>query len=322
MKILFCADIHIKLGQKGVPIDWAKSRYASFISQLNAWQADADLLVIGGDIFDKLPNMEELEIYYDLVASCRIRTIIYPGNHESIKKNTTFFSHLKTVTNRLNHLVTVVDAYYSEDGFDIIPYNRLKEFEKDPVEFHADLLFTHVRGEIPPHVKPEVDLSIFSRWKTVLAGDLHSYENSQGNILYPGSPMTTSFHRNLVDTGVILFDTDTHTHEFIKLKLPQLIRQTIKAGDPMPATDYHHTVYEVEGDLAELGSAADSPLLDRKVVKRSTDTALILDASMSLPTEVSEYLQYILELSNDSLEKVMKEYYAHEHKFSDSLVTA
>ena len=139
MKILFCADIHIKLGQKGVPIDWAKSRYASFISQLNAWQADADLLVIGGDIFDKLPNMEELEIYYDLVASCRIRTIIYPGNHESIKKNTTFFSHLKTVTNRLNHLVTVVDAYYSEDGFDIIPYNKLKEYNPADVDFHADL---------------------------------------------------------------------------------------------------------------------------------------------------------------------------------------
>lgn len=302
MKILFTADLHIKLGQKNVPIPWAKNRYLELISQLTTLQEDADMFIIGGDIFDKMPNMEELEVYYDLVASCKIPTLVYPGNHESLKKDTTFFSYLKTVTNRLNKLVTVIDDYFSNETFDIIPYNKLKEFEKTPVEFTNSILFSHVRGEIPPHVKPEVDLSIFDRWQTVLAGDLHSYDNCQRNILYPGSPVTTSFHRGVVDTGVILFDSDTHGHTWIKLKLPQLIRKTIQAGDPMVATDYHHTIFEIEGDMAELANMEDNELIDKKVVKRDTDTALILDPQLSLAGEVKEYLTYILNLDEDTIE--------------------
>lgn len=309
MKILFCADIHIKLGQKNVPVEWALNRYRLLINDLVEAQDHADLFVIGGDIFDKLPNMEELEVYYDLVTSCKIRTIIYPGNHESVKKDTTFFTYLKNVTNRLNSLVTVIDDYYSEGTFDIIPYNKLKDYEKNTdntfVSLHNNVLFTHVRGEIPPHVKPEVDLSIFDRWKTVLAGDLHSYENSQRNILYPGSPVTTSFHRNIVDTGVILYDTDSGSHDYIKLKLPQLIRKTIKAGEEMVATDYHHTIYEIEGDMSELGALADSDLIDKKVVKREVDTALMLSPTMTMQQELKEYLLYILQLDDDTADRLV-----------------
>ncbi len=303
MKILFTADIHIKLTQKGVPSDWAKNRYRLFIEQLAQQSVEADLLVIGGDIFDKLPNMEELEIFYELVSSCSLKTLIFSGNHESLKKDTTFLTYLKKVTSIINPLVSIIDDYTTyctpDDSlspiFDIIPYNKLKDFEKSGNDkLKANLLFTHVRGAIEPFVKPEVDLSIFDRWQTVLAGDLHSYENSQRNILYPGSPITTSFHRSSVDTGVILFDTDTHTHEFIKLKLPQLIRKTIKAGDPMLPTSYDHTVYEVEGTMSELGSMEDSELIDKKIAKRDNDTALILDPSMSLQEEVKEYLEYVL----------------------------
>lgn len=309
MKILFTADIHIKLGQKNVPVEWALNRYKLLIKDLVEAQDHADMFIIGGDIFDKLPNMEELEVYYDLVTSCIIRTIIYPGNHESVKKDTTFFTYLKNVTNRLNPLVTVVDDYYSTKEFDIIPYNKLKDYEKNTdntfVSLHGKILFTHVRGEIPPHVKPEVDLSIFDKWQVVLAGDLHSYDNCQRNILYPGSPVTTSFHRSVVDTGIILFDTDTMEHGWVKLKLPQLIRKTIKAGEEMLATDYHHTIYEIEGDMAELGAMADSDLIDKKLIKREVDTALILSPTMTLQQELKEYLLYILQLDEDKADALV-----------------
>ena len=299
--ILFTADLHYKLGAKNVPIEWAKRRYAMLQESLVNAQKDADMFIIGGDIFDKMPNMEELEIYYDLVASCTIPTLIYPGNHESVKKDTTFFTHLKSVTKRLNKHVEVIDDFYTEFAnkqalFDIIPYNKLKEYEKDPRKFNASILFTHVRGAIEPHVKPEVDLSIFDRWQTVLAGDLHSYDNCQRNILYPGSPVTTSFHRNTVDTGVIIFDTDTHTHEWRRLEVPQLLRKTIQAGEPMVATDYHHTIFEIEGDMSELGEVVDNELISKKIIKRDNDTKLILDPKASLQEELKEYLLYILNL--------------------------
>jgi len=303
MKILFTADIHIKLGQKNVPIEWAKNRYEMFIEQLAEIQDTCDLLVLGGDVFDRMPTMDELEVYFDLVASIKIPCIIYAGNHEALKKDTTFFSYLKRSTSRLNKLVEVIDDCHKIENMDFVPYNKLKDF--NPANFTGNILFTHVRGEIPPHVKPEIDLDLLNRWDVVLAGDLHNYENSQRNILYPGSPCTTSFHRNIVDTGVIVFDTETLKHDWVKLKLPQLIRKTIQAGEEMTGTDYNHTIYEIEGDMSALGALEDSSLIDKKVVKRETETALILDPSMSLAGELKEYLLYILQLPDNTVEDIL-----------------
>lgn len=315
MKILFTADIHIKLGQKNVPIDWAKNRFTMLWGQLQEQQKQCGLFIVGGDIFDKLPNMEELETYFEFVSSCIVETIIYPGNHEAVKKDTTFLSNLKVVTSRLNPLVRIIDDFYTYKGVDFVPYNKLKELEKAKYTFDEKVLCTHVRGEIPPHVKAECDLEIFDRWQTVLAGDLHSYANCQRNILYPGSPVTTSFHRSVVDTGVILFDTSTHTHEWLKLKLPQLLRETVGVHDPKPQTPYHHTIYEIEGDMQELAELENSDLIDKKVIKRATESALILDPNMTLSQEVSEYLTFILELPPETVERVLKEMQNYADKF-------
>ena len=312
MQVLFTADIHIKLGQKNVPVEWAKNRYKLLWQQLALQQIKADVFIIGGDIFDKLPSMEELEIYFDMISNCNIPTLIYSGNHEAVKKSTTFLTNLARVTNLMNRKVIVVDDYYSDYGIEFVPYNKLKDFEQtNPWPEGGDILCTHVRGSIPPHVTPEVNLDIFKPWKVVLAGDLHSYENSQGNILYPGSPVTTSFHRQLVDTGVILLDTDTLEHKWLKLELPQLIRKTVAASDPKPPTDYHHTIYQVEGDMQELGELEDNELIDRKVIKRNTDVQLMLDAEMSLVEEVREYLTYVLQLGSETVEQTVLELQAH-----------
>jgi DNA repair exonuclease SbcCD nuclease subunit len=313
MKILVSADWHLKLGQKSVPKEWAINRYKMLFKQLHSLEDSVSLHVIAGDIVDRLPNMEELALYFEFIKDCTIETIIIPGNHESDKRNTTFLTYLKEVTSSINPLVRIIDDYFSNDLYDIIPYNKLKEF--NPKDFNNKILFTHCRAEIPPHVKAEIDLDLFNRWDVVLAGDLHSYENSQRNILYPGSPVTTSFHRSVVDTGVILFDTQTHSHEWIKLALPQLIRKTIKAGEEMLATDYHHTVYEIEGDMAELGAMADSQLIDKKIVKRETDTALILDPKMTMAEELKEYLTYILQLPEDSIESAVETFRSASSKF-------
>lgn len=316
MKILFTADIHIKLGQKNVPVDWAKNRFNMLWQQLEQLQQECDLFIVGGDTFDRVPTIEELEVFFEFVLSCKIPTIIYSGNHEALKRNTTFLTNLKQTVNRLNNNVSIIDNFETIEGIDFIPYNKLKEYHPGDIDFHAHILCTHVRGEIPPHVKPEVPLELFERWKVVLAGDLHSYDNCQRNILYPGSPVTTSFHRNEVTTGVIILDSISLDHEWRKLELPQLIRKTIKAGEPTPQTTYHHTIYEVEGDMSELGVIEDSELIDKKILKRETDTALILNKEMSLAEEVSEYLKYILQVNEDVVEQALKELHNHAEKLT------
>lgn len=309
MKIGFIADVHIKVGQKSVPEAWAVNRFQMLFEDIAEWNDSVDRWIIGGDVFDKVPNMQEIELFYDLVTVFKKPTIIIPGNHESLKKNTTFLTYFKKSVARINPLVTIVDDFYTDDlGIDYIPYNKLKEYHPEDVDFHGDILVTHVRGEIPPHVKPEVPLELFDRWKVVLAGDLHSYSNSQRNILYPGSPITTSFHRELVDTGFLILDTETLQHEWHSFPVPQLIRKTVKAGDPTPTTDFHHTVYEVEGSLAELAELETSDVVDKKLVKRSTETALILDPKMSMRDEAKEYMLYILELDEKYVESVLERF--------------
>jgi DNA repair exonuclease SbcCD nuclease subunit len=306
MKVLFSADYHLKLGTKNIPDTWAINRYRMLFSLINEFD-EVDLHIIGGDLFDRLPSIQELELYFEFVVGIKVKTIIIPGNHEAKGKYSTFLTNLVEVTQKLNPLVEIVDDYYVLENIDFIPYNRLKQYNGTP-SFNGDILVSHFRGEIPPHVKPEVDLSMFEQWKIVLAGDLHSHSNSQLNILYPGSPVTTSFHRSEVDTGVIIIDTETLQWEWVKLKVPQLIRKSINVGDPMPATEFNHTIYEVTGDLSNLHLVENSDLVDKKVTKRVDDTALILTDNMTVSEELKEYLLYILGLEDKIVDDVIKEF--------------
>jgi len=310
MKILYTADLHIKLGQKNVPKEWQKSRFKKFFEEFCILAEDADLVILGGDIFDRAPNLEELELYFQLVTRLPTKTYIYDGNHEATRKGHTFFEALKPVTEALNKNVTILlGAQQIEEGgqkIDFIPYTDLYKLKTDQFsDLTSDLLCTHVRGDIPPHVTAEVDLTLFNKWKTVLAGDLHSYSNSQRNILYPGSPLTTSFHRKEVKTGVILFDTDDHSHIWIELKLPQLIRKTVDNMQDAIATGFHHTVYEIEGSSLELADIdTKNDLIDKKLVKREYSSTLDL-SNKTLREEVIIYLQDIQHLSGTEISTVM-----------------
>jgi DNA repair exonuclease SbcCD nuclease subunit len=279
--ILFTADWHIKLGQKNVPMAWACSRYKLFFEAIHTLESNEDISmhIIGGDLFDRVPSMDELTLYFDFVKDVTIPTIIYDGNHEATKKNKTFFSNLKRATTDVNPLVEIIDETTEFDFGTILPYADLHK--KGSIEKcnPSKPLFTHVRGEIPPHVTPEVDLERFNDFPVVYAGDLHSHSNTQRNIIYPGSPMTT-------------FD------------LPQLLRKTVSSEVEMIATDFHHTIYEIEGDVADLANIKNSELLDKKVVKRSSEATLNLK-DLSMEEELVEYLSAILNLNDDKIKSIM-----------------
>lgn len=312
--ILFTADIHIKLGQKNVPVDWAVNRYRMFFEQVYNLEKQVDLHIIGGDIFDRLPSMEELNLYFEFVQGMSVKTKIYAGNHESTKKGKTFFSYLKDATNAINPLVEVIDEIYETDTYIIVPYEFIHKKDVWDGLDKSKVLFSHIRGEIPPHVKPEIDLDLISDFPLVYVGDLHSHSNCQRNLVYPGSPMTTSFHRSKVSTGYLLIDSaDLTSWKWGAFELPQLIRKTVTDPSEMLPTDYDYTIYELEGDLVSLAKVKDTELLDKKLVKRSSDASLILDSSMSMVEELAEYLTYILELPQDTIDEVVGVYNDYEN---------
>jgi len=308
--ILFTADWHIKLGQKNVPVNWALVRYQEFFDKIYELEKECNMHIIGGDLFDRLPNMEELELYFSFIRRVKIPTIIYDGNHEATKKHKTFFTQLKQVSRDINPLINVVDISYIDPdlGYGILPYADL---HRKNILDHFDTtkpLFTHVRGEIPPHVKPEIDLDLLEDFPVVFAGDLHSHSNCQRNIVYPGSPMTTSFHRNKVKTGYLLINENDWSWMWEEFRLPQLIRKTVSSEDEMIPTEFDHTIYEIEGDMHELSSVKNSELLDKKVVVRKSEASLIMDKDMSIQEELVEYLTYILEIKPEKISEIIGTY--------------
>jgi DNA repair exonuclease SbcCD nuclease subunit len=266
---------------------------------------EVDEIIIPGDIFDRMPTLEELTLYFEFISGLKVPTKISTGNHEATKKGRSFFTELKGVSERLNPLVEIVVGYiYDNDGYYIVPYEYIKK-ESVWKDLEARPLFTHVRGEIPPHVKPEIPLEWLDKFPVVFAGDLHSHSNTQRNIVYPGSPMTTSFHRNEVQAGYIIIEDDW-SWKWHAFDLPQLIRKTVSDPSEMTPTDFHHTIYELEGNIKDLSKIENSELLDKKLVKRSSDTALVLDKGMSISDELVEYLRYIQELPEVEIENIME----------------
>lgn len=285
---LFVADIHIKLGQKNVPISWQRNRFLQLANIIKGYNADE--VIIGGDLLDVAnPSIEEVGLMYEFLKAIDTPMILIPGNHEMTTGTLDCYSLVSKLLTDLN--VRVVREFETIDDIDYIPYNIIKK-PKLWKTTDSKWAVTHVRGEIPPHVTPEIDLSLLSNYEVVFAGDLHSRKNSQGNIQYPGSPMVTSFHRNRVSgtTGIFLIH-DEH-FEWVELDLPQLIRKKVSKEEDMVATYPDHTIYELEGSMEELRKVKKSDLLDKRVAT-NISTPATLNMTGNITDEVAEYLSVV-----------------------------
>ena len=109
----------------------------------------------------------------------------------------------------------------------------------------------------------------------------------------------------------ILIDEKSWKWDWREFALPQLIRKTVTDPNAMIPTDYDYTIYELEGDVADLSLIKNSELLDKKVVKRKTEATLILDSDMSMEEELAEYLSYILELKDDTVTQILGIFHDH-----------
>lgn len=310
MRVLFTADLHIRVGQKNIPRAWALGQYDIMFAEFDRVfeEYNCDIEVHGGDIFDKIPTMEELSIYIGyLWRDSKRKRIIYDGNHEATKRGDTFLKYLKPMVPNKTILLTEWNLHAH---IDVLPYTELHNLKN--IKAHNKILLTHVRGEIPPHVKAEVDLSLFEQWDIVFAGDLHAHSNSQRNIVYPGSPRTVTFHRNEVKLGVIVFNTDRPREwQWVEINVPQLIRKTIDDPNDMIKTEFHHTIYELTGNILDLAKIdKDSELLDKKIIHNEQPASLDL-TNMTIEEELKYYLTEITGLPKPEVNEVMEVFNAN-----------
>lgn len=306
MRILFTADWHIKLTSKQVPFQWQWNRYILLFTKLLDALKEHDLLVIGGDLFDTEPNSDEIALFLEFYNMKSIlcsskRVILYAGNHDLYSKRKEAF--LEKLLAPLPE-ITYVDKPTTLYGLDIVPYQYISRI--DEIEQNSEILLTHVRGEIPPHVKAEINLDYFNSWKLVLAGDLHDYSNSQRNILYPGSPLTTHYMRNESSKGFLSVDSDTLEHKFVEMEIPQLIRKEIESEADIIEDGFHHYEFIIKGSQKELASVTSSKVKKKLTSIEKSDAKLNLTTTSTLTEELELYFKEVLNFDNNRVDKILQ----------------
>lgn len=312
MKVLFLADLHIKYPKK-VPKEWQRNRFMLLAEEIN--KTSCDLVILGGDTLDSVkPTTAELALFFDFLSKIKYKTLIYSGNHEMQTKTHSILFDLRDEITRCNSLVDVVTSTYfidpetGEPIFDIIDYMDIQK-EVTP---KSNIAFTHVRGAITPHVIPETELEKFSEYSIVFAGDLHSYQNSQLNIMYPGSPLTTSMHRTRQtdSNGMLIINIDppniVYDSEWINLShLPQLLKKTVTIKEEIVHTEYDFTMYEIQGSVDQLAGIENSELLDKKINNVVTKDSKLELKDKSISEQMQSYLQEVQHLPEDTITRLL-----------------
>lgn len=301
IKILSSADWHVNLHRKKIPRQWQMSRFQLLFNKLLELENQCDVHVIAGDLFDKEPDPDEICLVLAYLNSVQKPTIVVPGNHEATSRGRTFWEHFKlenTIKNPLVHIFTEngrIDI--AGQGFCAFPYGSVQT-DKLPDYVDGDVLITHIRGEVPPHITAEYDFEKLRPWKLVLLGDLHfRHKYKDYSVYYPGSPLNTTFDRDdKREYGVDIItmrSIDDYSVDFVNLSLPKLIRRTVSVNEPMVQDLYHHVIYEVTGSIDELAKVKKTDMLDKKMVEKPATGATLDLKDKSLYEELEIYLRYI-----------------------------
>ena len=301
MKILSVADIHITLHKEKIPYEWQVNRFKLLFESLLELEKECDVTVIAGDIFDKKPELDEIALFLTYANRVQKPTIAIPGNHEASEKGKTFLEHF-TKDHALNNpnfklYTNNSRVVINGQGFQLFPYGEM-QINKIPEYVENDILVTHIRGAVPPHITAEFDFEKINKWKLVLLGDLHfRHQYNNKPIFYPGSPLNTKFDRDdsrKYGVDIIYFlDINNYNVVFVDLDLPKLIRKTINAGEPLLEHDKHHIVYEIKGSIDVLSKIKNHKLLDKKIADTPSTTSLLNLSGLSLKEEIVSYLKYI-----------------------------
>ena len=126
MSFIFTADWHIKTKFKEVPISWLSDRFIEWLIFLEneRKRLNTDTLVIGGDLFDKVPSMFDLALFATLFYTAHFKEIvIYPGNHEMLGKTKSFYDYLRKIFPQ----ITWITGPTKWRDWYIIPYPDLKK---------------------------------------------------------------------------------------------------------------------------------------------------------------------------------------------------
>lgn len=274
-KIFHIADVHVRNLKRHTEY---KEVFKKLYKEIEDRKTDNSLIVVAGDIAHSKTEMSpELvdvisEFFERLANICD--TIVITGNHDCNLNNTYRMDVISPIVKNLNcdNLYYYKDSgLYRHGNVDFVVwsvYDKEEDFiqAKNVREAGSENTLVGLYHGPVNNAKTDVGFSIFNNKVNVgmmdgfdmfLLGDIHSFQylNDEKTIAYPGSLVQQNHGENLKGHGMLVWDVDTRTSEFVEIQ-----------------NDYGYYTLEVEN--GKIPDVSDMPINPRLRVRiKSTDAA-------------------------------------------------
>jgi exonuclease SbcD len=274
--------------------------------------AEPDLVLITGDLFHAVrpPNSSLIAAFQSLLEFQRGRNgaplVIIAGNHETPR-----IAGSGCILALLKNLPGVQVVYDQIDGLEIpalnatllcIPARGVPDIERRILQpspnTRYNLLLLHglLEGVTQLTLERPIDRQKIVRdeWDYIALGDWHMYTQVAPNAVYPGATEFTS--TNIWDEagkpkGWVLYDADTRTHEFHKIRTRQVYDLLpIDAAD-MTAVELNQAI---ESRADALGDALNGAIVRQRVWNLHPDLRRQIDGEL-LRELKARALHYLLD---------------------------
>lgn len=264
MKILVCGDKHLKVSR----LEAGKKLLTWLSEQIKTFMPDL-VVALGDDMDDHAVLRSEVLSEYRkhvdyVVRELNIPMVYVVGNHDYHKPGSTTYHALETFKGLYSNL-HIVDSHVKLYDMDFVPH--IFDHTKFPV-VSSSICFAHQTfiGADYGYIRPDVGVDASKlQCDLIISGHIHKRQQF-GNVIYPGSPMANSMHDIDQTKGIILLDTETLKHDFIR--------------SPFPI--WRNIEITIDGNLDSMSSFLQSQL-------NSTDNWVI--TVTGLKAEIAAYLQ-------------------------------
>jgi exonuclease SbcD len=275
--------------------------------------AEPDLVLITGDLFHAVrpPNSSLIVAFQSLLEFQRGRNgaplVIIAGNHETPR-----IAGSGCILALLKNLPGVQVVYDQIDGLEIpalnasllcIPARGVPDIERRILQPNPNtrynLLLLHglLEGVTKFTLERPIDRQKIVRdeWDYIALGDWHIYQQVAPNAIYAGATEFTStniWEEAGEPKGWVLYDADTRTHEFHKIRTRQVYDLLpIDAAD-MTAVELNQAI---ESRADALGDALNGAIVRQRVWNLHPDLRRQLDGEL-LRELKARALHYLLDL--------------------------
>lgn len=236
MKIIHLADIHIR--NTNSRHDEYREVFKKVYKKIEEYKDDEKCIVICGDIFDSKTNLSassiELAKDFLITLSSFANLFVISGNHDH-NQSTLNISNIQAICTKLKtkhrilYLDDTVPVRYKNVEFILTPMNSPMvtpiEEKEDGIVYislhHGTLYNATTDDNLVFNNKKSLKASDFANmYHITCLGDIHKYQHMNKNktVSYAGSLLQQNHSESINNHGMIIWDTEKLTSEFIEIE--------------------------------------------------------------------------------------------------------